>query len=377
MSARSRVANGDRLAIGGVLVAVAALVVVPLVRLVRASAEAGGASLGRVLRSPGIGTAAWHTAAIAAAVTAVAVPLGVAMALVLRRSELPARGLLRVAAVLPLVIPQFVLGYSWTQAYGRAGFTDTVLGLRWDGLTGPAGIIVVLVVNAAPVSFLLVGVGLATRAQPELERAARVSGAGRTAVLRTITLPLLRPAIAAAGVLTFVSTLESFAVPQVLGTPAGFATLTTRIYADLALGSNPDSFTDAITLALGLVILAAMILIPADLVLAPRLRADRSGQPGGPELPSRRTWRSWSVAAGLGGYAVLAVGLPTLALVRRVGDPRGRVTTDAGELDAGQFPARRRRRLRRGAAQQPRTGGGRGDGARRARCGRRRAGTAA
>ncbi|MGI8870415.1 MAG: ABC transporter permease [Mycobacteriales bacterium] len=315
MSARSHAASGERLAIGGTVLAVVGLVVVPLVRLVRASAEAGGASLGRVLHSPGIATAAWHTVFLAAAVTAIAVPLGVALALLLRRADLPARGALRIAAVLPLVVPQFVLGYSWTQAYGRAGFTDTLLSLRWDGLTGPAGIIVVLVVNAAPVSFLLAGVGLATRAQPELERAARASGARPAAVLRTVTLPLLRPAIAAACVLIFVSTLESFAVPQILGTPAGFATLTTRIYADLALGSNPDAFTDAITLALGLVILAAVILIPADLVLAPRLRADRDGQPAGPVLPRRRTWRSWSVAAAVVGYVAVVIAVPTASLL--------------------------------------------------------------
>ena len=130
---------------------------------------------------------------------------------------MPGRRLLRVV-VLPLVVPQFVLGYSWTQAYGRAGFTDSLLGIHWDGLIGPAGIVVVLVVNTAPLSYLLAAAGLVTRAQPELEHAARASGATQWAALRTVTLPLLRPALAAAGVLTFVATLESFAVPQVLGT---------------------------------------------------------------------------------------------------------------------------------------------------------------
>ena len=103
--------------------------------------------------------------------------------------------------VLPLLVPQFVLGYSWTQAYGRAGFTDDLVGLHWSGLTGPAGIVVVLVVDAVPICYLLTTVGLATRAQPELELAARVSGASGWATLRTVTLPLLRPVLAAESVL--------------------------------------------------------------------------------------------------------------------------------------------------------------------------------
>ena len=71
--------------------------------------------------------------------------------------------------------------------------------------------------NAVPLGYLVVAVGLAARAEPRRERAARVSGAGGLTALRTVTLPLLLPAIAAAAVLVFVLTLGTFAIPQVLG----------------------------------------------------------------------------------------------------------------------------------------------------------------
>jgi iron(III) transport system permease protein len=237
------------------------------------------------------------------------------MALAVRRPDLPLRRTLSVAMVVPLVFPQFVLGYSWTQAYGKAGFTDTFLGLHWQGLLGPAGIAVVLIINAAPLCYLLTAAGLATRAQPDLEHAARVSGASPATVLATVTLPLLRPALGAAAVLTFVATLESFAVPQMLGAPAGFSTITTRIYADLALGSDPATFDEAVALALGLVLLAAVLLIPADLILAPRLRSERTGQSSSAGGRAPRTARSMFIAAGMWLYLALGVGLPTLALI--------------------------------------------------------------
>lgn len=293
---------------------VGALVLVPLARLAQTAAD--GASLRRVLRAPGFGTAAAHSFELAAIVPLLAVPIGAATALVLRRPDVPCRGLLRVLAVLPLLVPQFVLGYSWTQAYGRAGFTDELVGLHWEGLTGPAGLVVVLVVDAAPLSYLLTAAGLATRAQPQLERAARTAGAGEWTVLRTIVLPLLRPVFAASFVLTFVATLDSFAAPQVLGTPAGYATMTTQIYTDLTLGGDPASFTDAITLSLALALVSLVLLLPADLALGPRLVSRRTAQPGHASSPTRRRrGAGLLLAALLAGYALLAVLLPTLALV--------------------------------------------------------------
>lgn len=307
--------TGERLVVIAGVGAAIGLVIIPLVKLGQIALEQGGSSVARVLHAPGLGTAAMHTMMLACVVPLFAVPLGCAMAIFLRRADVPCRGLLRVLVLLPLVIPQFVLGYSWTQSYGRAGFTDGLVGLRWNALNGPVGITAVLVVDAAPLCYLLTTVGLATRAQPDLERAAHLCGASAWTTLRTVTLPLLRPILAAEVVLTFIATAESFAVPQVLGAPSGFATLTTRIYSDLALASDPDSFLDAVTLSLSLVLVAAVVLLPADIVLGPKLRAVRTAQPGGAVHALGRNWRTLAAALVLGIYTVFAVGLPTMALV--------------------------------------------------------------
>jgi iron(III) transport system permease protein len=296
---------------GAIITAVAVILLVgyPIARLLPS------VDLKRAWTAPGLSISAWHSVAIAAIVTAVSVPLGAAAALTLRRRDIPMRRTLQLAMVLPLVIPEFVLGYSWLQAYGRAGFTDTLIGLRWQGLLGPSGVAIVLIVNATPLCYLLTTAGLLTRAQPDLEQAARTSGASPATVLTTVTLPLLRPVLAATVVLTFVATLESFAVPQVLGTPSGFSTITTRIYSDLALGSDPASFNEAVALAVGLVLFAAALLIPADLVLAPKLRSERTATASRGSLRRSRTPQSWTIAAVLWLYLMLAIGMPTLALV--------------------------------------------------------------
>jgi iron(III) transport system permease protein len=293
----------------------AAFVLVPLARLGWTVFVEEHASLGRVVSAPGFGRALAHSLELAVTVPLLAVPIGAAAALLLCRPGLPGRRLLQVLMVLPLLVPQFVLGYSWTQTYAPAGFTDDLIGVHWSGLAGAGGVLAVLVVDAVPLSYLLITVGLATRAQPQLEAAARAGGANEWAVLRTIVLPLLRPVLAAAFVLTFVLSLESFAAPQVLGTPAGYQTLTTRLYADLVLAGDPAAFVEAITLAFGLLLIAVVLLLPADVLLAPRLRSSRSAQPGRTVVRSRRRLLAGVWALLLGGYSVLAVVLPTVALV--------------------------------------------------------------
>jgi iron(III) transport system permease protein len=302
----------------GATAAVAALigllVAFPLLRLaVVVGTESG--DVAAVLASPGLGAVVRNTVVLALAVTGVAVPLGVALALVLRRPDLPGRAFWRGAVLLPVLVPDFVLGYSWTQAYARAGFTDTLLGLHWPGLLGPLGVWLVLVVNAAPLAYLVVAVGLAARAEPDLERAARVSGAGGVTALRTITLRLALPAILASAVLVFVLTLGTFAIPQVLGAPAGFRTVTTQIYADLSIGGDPASFLEAVTLALLLVLVAVVCVAPADTLLGPRLRSTRpASTQGAQSSPARRAVR-WTHVLALGAYLFLTVALPLAALV--------------------------------------------------------------
>src|SRR3954466_8677977 len=305
---------------------VTALVVLPLLRLARVVWQGGAGNLPRLLGSGGMGEAVRNTVVLAVAVTAAAVPSGVVLALVLRRPALPGRAFWRAAVLLPVFVPDFVLGYSWIQAYARAGFTDTLLGWHWSGLLGPAGVWLVLVVNAAPLAYLVVAVGLAARAEPDLERAARVSGAGGTTALLTITLRLLLPVVLAASVLVFVLTLAAFAIPQVLGTPGGFSTVTTRIYAGLSIGGDPASFVQAVTLALLLVVVAAVCVAPADALLGSRLQVSRPAvAPGAPAIAGRPAVGR-AMAAGLATYLVLSTALPLAALVlssvtRAVGVP--------------------------------------------------------
>ncbi len=295
------------------LALVAAVIGWPLVKLLDVLvADPAGARA--AVTSPGFSQAVAHTLETAVATTLLAVPAGALLALLTARPALPGRRALRAAILLPLLVPPFVLAYSWTQAYGTAGFSDQLLGVTMPGLLGPVGIVVVGAVTLAPLSYFIVGAGLAARAEPDLERAARVFGASAMTTLRTVTVPLLRAPLGAASALVFVSALEAFALPAALGTPAGYDTMTTRIYGDLALASDPALFTQAIALALALVVLAALVMWPADRMLKGRRRPTRAGAQG-PVASRRPTAGARVSAALLWCYVAVVVALPLAALL--------------------------------------------------------------
>ncbi len=301
-----------RLALLTVGVALTAVVAWPLVQLVAAAVDRGWSGVSAAFHGVGAWTAVANTCWLAAVVTPLALVIGTTAALVTERLGVVAPRAVRGGLLLALIVPPFVTAESWARAYGPGGFLDHLLGWSLPGTYGPLGVLVVLVIDAVPLVWLLVAAGLASRAEPDLERAARAAGAGRLVALRTVTLPLLRPALIAAGALTFVLTINAFGAPAVLGLPGGFVTMTTRIYRDLNLSADPAAFNRVVVLATGLVLLAAATVGLADLRGGARQAALRSAAPGGSPAPGRASSLG---AAALWAYVAVTVAVPLIALV--------------------------------------------------------------
>nr|MBA2265263.1 hypothetical protein [Chloroflexota bacterium] len=200
--ALGRVGVGRTLALLAVAASFAVLIAWPLTRLAIEAVGAGIAPLLAALQPEGleaIGNSLW----IAAAVTVLAVAGGLALAFLTEHAVVPGRSVLLVGILGPLLVPDFVSALGWTRAYGPAGLLDRVAAVELPGLYGPVGIVLVLGTGAIPLAYLLIVAGMRSRAEPDLDRAARISGADGITALRTVSLPLLWPVIAAAGGLIF------------------------------------------------------------------------------------------------------------------------------------------------------------------------------
>jgi iron(III) transport system permease protein len=270
---------GGWTALVGLAVAGGALVAVPLLVLLRTATEEGFEVLGRALATaaPAVGASLWTSLAA----TLLAVGAGAFFAVITERTRVPGRLGLRVAMLAALIVPGYVAAIGWLAAYGPGGLLDDLFDVAAPGLLGPPGIVLVMSAEAAPIVYLIVAAGLRTRIEPDLERAARAAGAGPLEAVRSVTLPLLRPVLGGSAAIAFVLSVTSFGVPAVLGIPAGFTTMTTRIYRDLAFSSDPESFARAVGLAVVLAVGAVIVIVVGDRLLA-RRPLDRSGAFTGP-----------------------------------------------------------------------------------------------
>lgn len=294
------------LALPVLAVAVVGLAIVPVIDLFRTAIGELGEG-GSAVWSRGGTTAVVNSLATAAAATLGAVVIGVAGALATARHRSRS---LRMGMLLALLVPPFVSALAWARAFGPGGLTDDLFGWTMPGLFGPVGISVVMAVHAAPLVYLLAMASLDTRARPELEWAARAGGAGRWTVLRVITLPLLGPAVAGGAALAFAVSMNSFGIPAVLGIPARYPTITTRIYGDLVRSSDPAAFSRVVVLSTVLVIVVVAVVVVAD-------RAIRRAVPATPSArePLRLArWHSgWIITAWA--YVGIAVMIPLIALI--------------------------------------------------------------
>jgi len=301
----------ERVRIGLILAFVTGLIGLPIAALLGVALDDGLTSLSGALGGPLAMRAIVNSLWTSLLVAVLAVAGGTAAAIVTERLATSGRALLRAGILAPLLVPPFVLAFGWTRAFGPHGLTDQLFGIALPGLYGPLGIVLVVATAATPLAWLIVAAAFATRVEFELELAARAGGAGPFETFRSVTLPLLRPALLGAGVVTFVFGLNAFGVPAVLGTPAGFSTMTTRLYEDLALSADPASFARALALAGTLVVIAGMVVGAADTLLTSR-PATRTGQVLAPGRGGRRA--RLAAAALLGAMVVVTV-IPTVGVV--------------------------------------------------------------
>ncbi|GGP61842.1 iron ABC transporter permease [Streptomyces melanogenes] len=186
--------------------------------------------IGEVITEPDIGHVLWFTTWQALASTALTLLIALPGAYVFARFDFPGRHLLRAVVTVPFVLPTVVVGTAFLALLGRGGLLDELWGVRLD--TTVWAILLAHVFFNYAVVVRTVG-GLWAQLDPRQEEAARVLGASRFAAWRTVTLPALGPAVAAAALMVFLFTFTSFGVVQILGGPT-FSTLEVEIYRQTA-----------------------------------------------------------------------------------------------------------------------------------------------
>ena len=196
---------------------------------------------------------------VSLAATGVCVVLGLPLAFVLARRRLRFPRLVRAVVMLPMVLPPVVAGTALLFALGRRGLVGQWLD-SWFGIRLPfttAGAVVAAAFVALP--FFVITVEAALRqAGGDLDEAGATLGAGPWATLAHVTLPTIRPALAAGTALAWARAVGEFGATLTFAGNFPGRTRTLPLETYLALERNPEAAV-AISLVLMAVALAVLV----------------------------------------------------------------------------------------------------------------------
>jgi iron(III) transport system permease protein len=165
---------------------------------------------------------------------------GIALAWLLARTDMPAKGVMENSVIAPLYLSPFVGALAWLiLASPNAGLLN-VLARDLFGVTGPilnvmtpTGVILVMALYNVPYAYMTVSAALKGM-DPSMEEASYLNGAGTFATAVKVTFPVVRPSIVSAFFFVFVLTCGTFSIPAALGGTQAMPFLAVDIYRSVA-----------------------------------------------------------------------------------------------------------------------------------------------
>jgi iron(III) transport system permease protein len=245
---------------------------------------------------------------------AVAAPMGWLVA----RSDMPLGKAVRALVMASFVTPPFLGAIAWELL---AAPNSGLLNKAYRALSGAEmdaylfniyslpGLIFVISCYTFPYVFVLVANAL-DRIPGDLEDASAILGGRSWNTARRVTIPLALPAVLAGALIAFLQAMTLFGSPAILALPAGFHTMTTKIWSLFQYPPKPELAAAA---SLPLLILTIFLLRGQQLLLGRRGYTVVGGKGGEPRLVRLGLWKWVALAVALF-VLMMPVFLPYFAL---------------------------------------------------------------
>ena len=156
--------------------------------------------------------------------------VGVPMAYAMSRYNVLGKKFIHIFIIMSLMSPPFIGAYSWIMLFGRSGLVTKFFegfGIILPSIYGKLGIILVFTFKLFPYVYLYTS-GAMGSIDSSLEEAAENLGSNKLRRLRTITLPVIMPSIAAGAIMVFMTSLADFGTPMLIG--EGYMVLPVLVY---------------------------------------------------------------------------------------------------------------------------------------------------
>ena len=186
-----------------------------------------------IFDDPDFSTAFLNGFILASGLALIAVPLGAMLAFLMVRTDLPGRNFIAPILLVPIFVSPMVMAFGYVVSMGPVGFytvwAEQLTGVRPWNIYAFVSIVIIAGLTHVPHVYLYASSALKSLGS-DVEEAARVAGASPLQVAMNVSLPMIMPALAYAGVLVFFLGFEVFGLVLVLGDPEGHLVLATYLY---------------------------------------------------------------------------------------------------------------------------------------------------
>lgn len=256
---------------------------------------------------------------LAAGLAAIAVPLGGILAFLMVRTDLPGRGWIAPVLLVPIFVSPMVMGFGYVVSMGPVGFYSTwvkdLIGFVPWNVYSFASIVVIAGLTHVPHVYLYASSALKSLGS-DVEEAARVSGASPLQVMFNVSLPMIMPALAYAGVLVFFLGFEVFGLVLVLGDPEGHLVLPTYLYKlTNKLGTPSYHLMAAVAVCL-VAVTMPLVMLQRRLLKSANKYVSIKGKGARQKPMALGRWK-WLALILLGGWMLITVVLPLSGIVLR------------------------------------------------------------
>lgn len=265
-----------------------------------------------------------NTLAYAIASLTFALVITIAIVLLVERTDFPFKAFVGGAMFLPLAVPGAVSAFGWvTLLSERHGFINA--GLRAISgsteVSGPldiytfAGMVFLTGIGIVPGMFVMLSASFRNM-DARMEEAGRISGATSITVARRLTVPIMLPSIAGAGIYYLIVVLEMFEIPLVIGTNARFPVIATYIFQQVHAPSGLPTY--GVVAAFGVLALAiglGLALVYARLTKAAYRYAVVTGRSAPPNPVKLRPLAKSLGLSFVGAFFTVTLFLPIAGLV--------------------------------------------------------------
>ena len=272
-----------------------------------------------IVEDPDFAVAFRNGAVLAIGLTAIAVPLGGMLAFLMVRTDLPGRTWIAPLLMVPIFVSPMVMAFGYVVAMGPVGFYSTwvkgLLGFIPWNIYSFTSIVVIAGLTHVPHVYLYASSALKSLGS-DVEEAARVAGASPLRVMFNVSLPMIMPALAYAGVLVCFLGFEVFGLVLVLGDPEGHLVLTTYLYKlTNKLGIPSYHLMAAVAVCLVLVTLP-LVMLQRFLLKSANKYVSIKGKGARQKPISLGRWK-WLALAVIGLWLAFSIIVPLSGIVLR------------------------------------------------------------